>query len=57
LGEINGMGSQGKKGKAKGKSREEEIQRVRDEIADLQRKLKTMLEQRNSGGGGGGAQK
>jgi hypothetical protein len=47
-----GMESQGKKGQAKGKSREEEIKKVRNEIAELQRKLKAMLEQRNSSGGG-----
>jgi hypothetical protein len=44
------MGTEGKKEKAKGKSRGEEIKRIREEIAELQRKLKTMLEQRNIGG-------
>ncbi|HUS36755.1 MAG TPA: hypothetical protein VM680_15515 [Verrucomicrobiae bacterium] len=44
------MGSQGNKEQVKKKSREEEMKKVRDEIAELQRKLKTMLDQRNGGG-------
>jgi hypothetical protein len=48
------MGLQGKKGKKTGKSREDEIQKVREDIAELQRKLKAMLEQRNGNGDGNG---
>jgi hypothetical protein len=47
------MGSEGKKkDKRTEKSREDEMQKVREDIAELQRKLKAMLEQRNGNGGG-----
>ena len=48
--DIRGMGSKRVKGRDKAKSREAEIQKVRQEIVDLQRKLKEMIERRNGNG-------
>jgi len=44
------MGSKRVKGRDGQKSREAEIQKVREEIAELQRKLKEMIERRNGNG-------
>ncbi len=41
------MGSQREKGRDKKKSRNEEIEKKRKEIGDLQRKLKETIERRN----------
>jgi len=43
------------KGRGGKKSREAEIQKVREEIAELQRKLKEMIERRNGNGKKGNA--
>jgi hypothetical protein len=48
------MGSKRVKGRDGKKSREAEIQKVREEIAELQRKLKEMIERRNGDGKKGG---
>jgi len=49
------MGSKRVKARGTGKSRETEIQKVRQEIVDLQRKLKEMIERRNQNGKKGDA--
>jgi hypothetical protein len=46
------MGPKRVKGRGGKKSREAEMQKVREEIADLQRKLKEMIERRNGNGKG-----
>jgi hypothetical protein len=47
------MGSEGKKGTGKRKSARKEIEEKRKEIAELQEKIKAMIEKRNTGGAGG----
>jgi hypothetical protein len=44
------MKSRRETGRDKEKAREDEIQKVREEIATLQRKLKEMVERRNGNG-------
>ena len=46
-----GMGPHREKGRVKGKPREGKLQKNREEIADLQKKIKTMIERRSGGGG------
>jgi hypothetical protein len=53
--DIRRMGSKRVKARGTGKSRETEIQKVRQEIVDLQRKLKEMIERRNQNGKKGDA--
>jgi hypothetical protein len=48
------MGSRREKGRDKGKSQGDRLQQAREEIAELQRKLKMMIERRNKGKGDGG---
>jgi hypothetical protein len=45
------MGPHREKGRVKGKPREGKLQKNREEIADLQKKIKTMIERRSGGGG------